>query len=574
MSSAARGLRLGLRREVALVLPLVLLLLVVLSTWSVLAYRSGLQRLAEDERERSRRLGTALAEGIAASRIQTAAELRERLPGSRRLAVLEIDGGVVRDWGTVPAGDPLPGFGRETVRRPVVRGPDTNELAIEVLAPTLFEGRRRYLYFEEPAAELARQLRSARLLLALVLPINLALSVLVLLFRRHILAPYDALLARARRVDTTTEEGDDEVSYLIASFERALGALDRDLPEGGALETLQTTLGPNLESGMLLLGRGGEVLALNEFGARILECDVPEPETGLAALLAGHPELLTMLRSAVEAGEVLQRKKLFIERAQDRIELGLSLHPLRRDDGRVRGFLVLFADLTETRREDERERLSASLAQVGELAAGVAHEMRNSLSTFRGYLTLIDRAPDEESIADYLSEIHRETEHLERVLEDFLSFARPGSTRVESLNLNTVLRRASIDPALSAGAVTLESDSPMTVRGDAQLLERAFRNLLKNADQAQRAAGAEQPVRVVAAAEGGAARIDILDRGGGIPEAIRDRLFEPFVTGRADGVGLGLSLARRILDLHGGTLELEPRDGGGTRAIVTLPLTD
>lgn len=256
-------------------------------------------------------------------------------------------------------------------------------------------------------------------------------------------------------------------------------------------------------------------------------------------------------------------------------KLGLTVHPLRRDDGSVRGWLVLFADLTEVQRRAEESRLAESLAQLGEMAGGVAHELRNSLATLRGYLTLIERRPDEESIADYLSEIRHEADHLERVLEDFLAFARPGTARFQELSLTQLARRTAADPALSGVEVRVSAaaGTDVRLRGDSQLLERALRNLLHNAAQAEQEAGGRGPIELsIDRLEGDdGVELAVADRGPGLAPEMRERLFHPFATGRRGGVGLGLALAHRIVTLHGGRIRLDDREGGGTRAVLTFP---
>jgi signal transduction histidine kinase len=280
-----------------------------------------------------------------------------------------------------------------------------------------------------------------------------------------------------------------------------------------------------------------------------------------------------MLSDAVETTSGLYRQEVQVDTSSGTRTLGLTGHALRRDDGTVRGHLVLFVDLTASQKEAEARQLATSLAQLGELAAGVAHELRNSLATLRGYLQLIERKPDEESITDYLSEIRRESDHLQRVLEDFLSFARPDSRRVESVDLLSVVRSAAADPALGDKRVEIEADEsiPYSIPGDAQLLERAFRNLLHNAARAEADAGYTGAVRVEIERLPAEVDVSIRDRGDGLPAPVRDRLFQPFVTGRPDGVGLGLSLTHRIVTLHGGRIELEDRPGGGTEAHLSFP---
>jgi signal transduction histidine kinase len=279
-----------------------------------------------------------------------------------------------------------------------------------------------------------------------------------------------------------------------------------------------------------------------------------------------------MLTQAVEESTALPRQELRIETSAGSRTLGFTVHALRRDDGTVRGHLVLFVDLTESQREAEAQQLATSLEQLGELAAGVAHELRNSLATLKGYLTLIERHP-EESITDYLSEIRRESDHLQRVLEDFLAFAQPDTARVERVDLLEIAQRAAVDPALANKKVEVSATaaSPRILQGDSQLLERAVRNLLHNAAQADAESGHLGPLHVELAPGSDGVELCVEDHGPGLPEAVRQRLFQPFVTGRAGGVGLGLSLTYRIVSLHGGRVRLEDGDQGGTRAIISFP---
>lgn len=232
------------------------------------------------------------------------------------------------------------------------------------------------------------------------------------------------------------------------------------------------------------------------------------------------------------------------------------------------------AELTEAYRLSREERLAESLTQLGELTAGVAHEMRNSIATLKGYLDLIDRDPAVETLGENLAEIRRESDHLHRVLEDFLGFARPGSVRLAKVDLRQVLHRALEDPALGGQAYRLqvEPEKDWEVAGDSQLLERALRNLLSNAASAQaRASRHLEPLQVSLSTAGEMLEICVRDCGEGVPPELRARLFEPFAAGHPKGVGLGLALTRRILLLHGGTVTLESEEGAGTIAKVMLP---
>ncbi len=565
--------RLGLRRELLLLVPLAMLALVLLSAFSLIAYRNGIESLRQERQGEARRLAWQLAQRLADSPTLSTALLRSAAPQARRMAVIDGDGRMVASLGLFAGPDalaPLPSRPTEpTAIGPGAAVPD----AVAGFAPLSRGGRDLVLRVDLAADDLARQLGGLRILTWVALPLNLAVVALVFLFLRYLLRPFETLLEQARRVESPEPEGDDEIAFLVGTFERAVTALaGRQTPVEAEIETLQRALAPSIESGLLLLDREGGVLALNPMGCDLLELDEPEVGAPAEQALARHPELVEILRACAASGQGAARQETEVRTADGRRTLGLTVHALKRDDGAVRGFLVLFVDLTEVRRQAAEERLAEGLAQLGELAAGVAHELRNGLATLRGYLTLVERRPEDGTLTDYLDEMRRESDHLVRVVEDFLTFARPESARVEPVELAALARRSAADPALGEGTVRVDDGlGQARIRGDAELLERALKNLLHNAVRAER--DAPHPAAVVCRVERRHDELAIVveDRGAGLPPDVRERLFQPFVTGRPDGVGLGLSLAHRIVGLHGGTLRLEDREAGGTRAIMSFP---
>lgn len=552
----------SLPRESRFLLPVALLLLILLSSFTLVSYRHALDVLTLEHRELALRFAEHLAERVSRGepRVDIESSLR-LLPLGSRLAVVTSDGRPQFEVGAFERRDFLPD---DFAGASMSSGPDDwTPQHVVALAPLRRQGVPAVLRLDLPALHLARQHSALRVLTVVVVAVNFSVALFVVLFLRSLLRPYEEILARAREVDPEAAAG-DETAYLVTAFERARDALSgRD-----DLMALQRTLGSSLESGLLLLSGEGKVLALNPYGAALLGVGDKALGWGLDELLVGQPELLAPLQAAVAGARSVQRHEAEISTVNGSRTVGLTVHPLHLPEGGVRAFLVLFVDLTEAQRLANEQRLSKTLAQVGELAAGLAHELRNSLATLKGYLGLIDRAPGSDAVGGHLVEIRREADHLQRVLEDFLSFARPGTTRLEPVNLATVAQRAAADPALEGARVRFEDlcERPPILQGDAQLLERAARNLLHNAAAAQRQAGQEAAVEVEVTQHSDRLELTISDRGEGVPEEIRDRLFQPFATARPEGVGLGLALARRIVDLHGGRLTLEDRTGGGTTA--------
>ena len=240
--------------------------------------------------------------------------------------------------------------------------------------------------------------------------------------------------------------------------------------------------------------------------------------------------------------------------------------------------LVFAAGLGLALRALERARVAHGraerLAAVGQMAAMVAHEVRNPLGTLRGQVELArERLPadapprERERFAEMLVEIDR----LNRLTEEFLGLARDTPLARDELDLAALATALAgeLEPvATEAGArIDVSAPAPAAVRGDADKLRQAIRNLVLNAIQV----GA-RAVRVEVAAERAGARLTVSDDGPGVPAALATTLFEPFVTARRGGSGLGLAVARRVAEGHGGTLALESRPGApGARFSIYIP---
>lgn len=551
----------------ALVLPAALLVVVVLSIFVVFTYRNTLEVLVLERQMEAEAMARTIGRTLEGRALPRDDELARRRAPARAVALVDADGDALvatGDYaGPAPSHDARPSWWKAvtTPARNVISG----------TAPFSYPGRELAVQVDLPARSLNGAVRGLGILLPVVLVVDSALLLLAGLYLQRYLRPFDRLLRRARESGRVPEQS-DELGFLLRTFEDTLEQLSA--PPGDDLDALERTLSKSVESGLLLLDEEGRVLALNQIGAALLAVEAPPPGTPLATLLEPHPETREVLLEAVRDRRRLERRELPLGGAEGGT-LGLTLHPLKRDDGRIRGFLAFFVDLTAVRRKAEERQLSESLARIGELSAGVAHEMRNSLATLTGYLTLAERGGQGEDVSEYVREIRRETDHLKRVVDDFLTFARPGSARMEKVDIERLLRRAAADPALSGMAVEFESrlpaeGAPLSVDGDELLLERAFKNLFANAAEAERAAGRAGPLEVSLEADPTGVEVAIRDRGPGLPGEIRDRLFDPFVSHRPGGVGLGLALTHRILELHHASVRLADREGGGAEARVRL----
>jgi PAS domain S-box-containing protein len=248
-----------------------------------------------------------------------------------------------------------------------------------------------------------------------------------------------------------------------------------------------------------------------------------------------------------------------------------TIVPLLDGKGKPRQYLAIRSDITQRKAMEQQLADQAALAQLGEFAAVVAHEVRNPLAGVKGSLQVLQSrqatAPDDRRIIDAM--IAR-LDTLNAKVEDILRFARPRSPKIERVDVRAVV----IDAKTSAEAATkgcgpgIEIPAATAqVSADREMLRAVFLNLLMNACQS----GATDPVELEIAAAEGVCRIDVLDRGTGFGDTDPEKLFQAFLTTKKSGTGLGLAIVRRLITLQNGSVVLLPRDGGGAIARVTLP---
>jgi signal transduction histidine kinase len=236
-------------------------------------------------------------------------------------------------------------------------------------------------------------------------------------------------------------------------------------------------------------------------------------------------------------------------------------------------FTGILHDLTERVQLETQLREQSALTRLGEMAAVVAHEVKNPLTGIRGAIQVIGgRLPAGSKDVQIIGDIVARIDALNDLMKDLLLFARPPQPRMTPVdvlslvkNVRDLLRQ---DPALRSLRIDVTGDA--TVLGaDAELLKIVVQNLLLNGAHAMQGQGL---IQVVVTAADGLCQIAIADQGPGISREVLDKLFTPFFTTKARGTGLGLSTARRFVEAHGGTLVIESPATGGTTATIRLPM--
>ncbi len=429
-------------------------------------------------------------------------------------------------------------------------------------------------------------LRSYARSLSVLVPVAGALfALLAWLYLRSLLAPYDRLLATAGGAPAAPgasgAEASDERDFLIARFEATIAALsekERELERlartekerADDMEIAARTLARNLPTGLLSVDRSGAVVELNEAGQKILGVDREARGESFRKTLARVPVFLEVLEAVLERRETVVRRET--RWGEPERVLGVTATPATGADGRFLGALALFSDLSEVRRLEERVALARHLADLGEVSAGAAHEFRNAAAAIDGFADLALRTP--ERAPDHLRAIRREAQEMSRVTSDFLLFARPEEFVPQPVSLDTVADAAASEVQRAFPELSVERTGEFPeVPGSAVLLRRALANLLRNAAEATPAGQRAQAgaVAVSGGRRGAEVLLAVSDRGPGVEPGARQKIFLPFYSSKPDGVGFGLAIVARIAEIHGGTVEVDARPGGGAVFTLRLP---
>jgi PAS domain S-box-containing protein len=384
-------------------------------------------------------------------------------------------------------------------------------------------------------------------------------------------------MAFVARDNRRNRSGGTETALLSAALAEAVGKLKTQeramAARAEASERLSGEIITSLTAGAIVVGLDGNVTTLNPAGRRILEL----PDAALYARSPREQPLLDVIDECLRLGRAIVRRGVTLSDVGHGVHLGVTVSPLYDGDGRLHGAICLFTDLTAVKDLEEQLRLKDSLAAVGELTAGIAHEFRNGLATIHGYSKLLDLNELPKLYRPYVEGIRAETESLSQVVTNFLNFARPAQLTLTRVDLRAICERAAeeIRPdAQAVGGDVVVSGEFGAVEGDEVLLRQAFSNLLRNAVEA--CAGASVAAVVAIRSEVDpvlkVSRITVNDNGPGIPAASRERIFQPFFTSKRNGTGLGLALVQKIIVFHNGRVIAGTSPAGGASLQVTLPL--
>jgi len=344
----------------------------------------------------------------------------------------------------------------------------------------------------------------------------------------------------------------------------------------------------NLRNGVVAITRDGRVAVMNEIAYRVLGLKPRASDIGrpFVEVLQNAPEVLRIIAGAFEVSHLANRAELRLKKTGKVIGYTLSL--VKDARGRSVGATMFFKDLTRVEQLEERERLRDRLAALGEMAAAIAHEVKNPLGGIEVMAGILKRQlPESQDAQNILADIIKEAKMANVIVQEVLAFVRPIRLEVENISVADVISDAIgiAEKHEKRGGVRLAVNVPESLRpiqGDPHQLRQIFTNLLTNAFEAMSGSGEvditalavegdDEPVPGVEHG-GPTVVVTVSDNGPGIPIEVMDRIFSPFFTTKPQGSGLGLAIVRKIVDAHDGRIDVSERAGGGTVFRVTLPV--
>jgi two-component system sensor histidine kinase PilS (NtrC family) len=358
----------------------------------------------------------------------------------------------------------------------------------------------------------------------------------------------------------------------LQSFSGELIARDKRI---GLLQKLNQLIVENIPTGILTLDTQGAVIQSNPAALKILEWVDFSEEPGIEHLLPGVP-----LEDWLKHGPPRRPVEFQIKHPHegDVRTLKVSMTPIWGADEEELGFLLSVEDLTAVKQLEQSMRQSEKLAAVGQLAAGIAHEIRNPLASISGSVQML--ATMLESISkdgERLTKITlREIDRLNNMITEFLDFVKPEKSELKQMDLAELTREVAqmvkVDPSFSQRVeISVDVSDALPILGDRDKLKQALLNIMINACQAMDKV--EYPLLAVrSGANSEVAWVEIQDNGIGMDEKTQKRIFEPFLTTKPKGTGLGLSVTHRIIENHYGRILVQSQVNEGSTFRLEFPV--
>lgn len=406
-------------------------------------------------------------------------------------------------------------------------------------------------------------------------------ALMVIYFFESAFRPYRLLVqtARSATLAAPAVEHANEADFLISTFNGVISRLktkEQELEKlhqsekarADDVQQLNQDLVRSISSGLILVDDRESVRVFNQAAETILELNraavVNRPYR--QGLCGGASAFCDDIARCLRERTHLERAEMEIRTAGGKQQfLNASVMPVQDRMQNFAGVLCLFSDITDFKRLQQHMAQKEKYASLGEMAGGVAHEFRNSLATVTGYVQMLETRIGPAK-AEYIAPIHTELQSLQKVINDFLSFARPVQLEMRPVDLRELLEDCSEEVRVSAPA-----DVEFTMRGefhglngDEAMLRQVFLNLIRNAAESLEGSGRTGSVVISGSRinSDGMVTVEVQDNGGGIRDEDLPKIFTPFFTTKRDGVGLGLAIVKKLVLQHNGMISVESSPKG------------
>jgi PAS domain S-box-containing protein len=377
------------------------------------------------------------------------------------------------------------------------------------------------------------------------------------------------LLIRFPRAKKNHEEKDSsQVGFVVDTFHEVVSQLKEKEKElevlrkqaedrATAIEGYNENILQSVQSGVVSLDEEMKVTKINLAAAKILEIK------GESVIGQYHDVVLNKpITDFLQDKKVIERGEIsYVTPSGKRIWLGLTLSPLKNNEGATIGQILIFTDLTHLKAIEAQMELRNKLSSLGEISAGIAHELRNPMGVIAGYTKLLSKKAND-ALRPTVDAISREIVVMDRIISDFLTFARPVELNLADIDLKAIIEYCVMATARRRDDIDLQLDidNLPLIKGDEVLMRQAFINLIQNSLEAMPQRG--KLIIGVSSASGDFLDITVADTGHGISENVKDKIFLPFFTTKEKGTGLGLAIVHKIVISHGGSIHVDSSEKG------------
>jgi PAS domain S-box-containing protein len=366
-----------------------------------------------------------------------------------------------------------------------------------------------------------------------------------------------------------------QVTFVVDTFhdlmsklkekERELEALRSKAEErASSVELYNENIIQSVPSGVVSFDQDLKITRINHAALAMLELK----ETETIGKASGEIFPSPVREMIADRNVVLRAETAYTCNSGKRLWIGLALSPLKDSADTVIGHLLVFTNLTELKAFQSQKELRDRLSTLGEMSAGIAHELRNPMAVISGYTNILSKKVDE-PLKPAVAAINKEIMVMDRIIADFLTFARPADPIFGKVDLAALIKSCveTIEERVQKIRITMDTPAELMIKADEVFIRQAILNLLQNAVEAMPDGGG---IKVSCSQDGESILLTLSDTGHGIPENIKDKIFLPFYTTKERGTGLGLAIVHKIIVTHGGAISAESSPTG-TSFVISLP---